>query len=71
MHVNCPFFLFEKSDNGPPFTSFEAQEYFAAKRIKHNKTSTVWLQANSQVEITMPSLNKALKLLPREERMET
>ena len=46
------------SDNGPAFSLYNFQEYFATKDIKHHRTRSLWPQANDQVERFMLSLNK-------------
>lgn len=50
-----------KSDNGPPFNSYEYIRYLEALGIKASFSTPVWPQGNSEVERFMQPLGKALK----------
>ena len=49
------------SDNGPPFKSYKLREFFNKLRIKHQRITPLWPQANSQAESFMKPLMKAVR----------
>jgi transposase InsO family protein len=49
------------SDNGPPFTSHEVQQYMEENGIHHRRITPLWPQANSEAERFMQPLNKAIR----------
>jgi transposase InsO family protein len=49
------------SDNGPPFTSHDIQEYMKENGIQHRRVTPLWPQANSEVERFMQPLTKAIR----------
>ena len=50
-----------KSDNGPPFTSQEFQEFVEEMGIKHMRITPLWPQANAEVENFMKPITKAIR----------
>ena len=50
-----------KSDNGPPFQSFEFRKFMEYCGIKHRKITPLWPHANAQAENFMKSLGKLSK----------
>ncbi len=49
------------SDNGPPFTSHEIQQYMQENGIQHRRVTPLWPQANSEAENFMKPLTKAIR----------
>lgn len=49
------------SDNGPPFKSYKLRKFFNKLRIKHQRITPLWPQANSQAESFMKPLMKAVR----------
>ena len=49
-----------RSDNGPPFTSHENEQYMEENGITHQKITPLWPQANSEAENFMKPLTKAI-----------
>ena len=49
------------SDNGPPFKSYKIRKFFARLRIKHQRITPLWPQANAQAENFMKPLMKAVR----------
>ena len=49
------------SDNGPPFKSYKMRKFFTKLRIKHQRITPLWPQANAQVENFMKPLMKAVR----------
>ena len=49
------------SDNGPPFKSYKLRKFFDKLRIKHQRITPLWPQANSQAESFMKPLMKAVR----------
>ena len=49
------------SDNGPPFKSFKIRQFFRKLRIKHQRITPLWPQANAQAENFMKPLMKAVR----------
>lgn len=49
------------SDNGPPFTSHEVQQYMEENGIHHRRITPLWPQANSEAERFMQPLTKAVR----------
>ena len=41
------------SDNGPPFTSHEIQQYMEENGVQHRRITPLWPQANSEAERSM------------------
>ena len=50
-----------RSDNGPPFTSFEFKSFMEECGIKHQRITPLWPQANSEAERFMKPLTKAVR----------
>ena len=50
-----------RSDNGPPFTSHEIEEYMKENGINHQRITPLWPQANSEAESFMKPLTKAIR----------
>lgn len=50
-----------KTDNGPPFNSYEFAEYARQKGFIHQKITPKWPRANGEVERFMKNLGKVLK----------
>ena len=50
-----------RSDNGPPFTSKEINEYMRENGIDHRRITPLWPQANSEAESFMKPLTKAIR----------
>ena len=50
-----------RSDNGPPFTSNEIQQFMQEKGIVHQKITLLWPQANSEAKNFMKQLTKAIR----------
>ena len=50
-----------RSDNGPPFSSYEIKRYMKEKGIDHKKITLLWPQANSEAEGFMKPLTKAIR----------
>ena len=50
-----------KTDNGPPFTSYDFRAYMQEKGIDHKKITPLWPQANSEAENFMKPLTKAIR----------
>ena len=50
-----------KTDNGPPFQSFEFRKFLEYYGVEHRKITTLWPQANGLAENFMKPLNKAIK----------
>ena len=57
-----------KSDNGPPFQSFEFRKFMEYCGIKHRKITPLWPRANAQAENFMKSLGKAIKTATVEQK---
>ena len=53
-------FLLFCSDNGPPFKSYEIEEYMKHSGIQHNRITPLWPQANVEAERFMKLLMKAV-----------
>ena len=49
------------SDNGPPLTSHEVQQYMEENGIHHRKITPLWPQANFEAERFMQPLTKAIR----------
>lgn len=49
-----------KSDNGPPFTSYEFKSFVEERGIQHQRIAPLWSQGNSEAERFMKSLTKAI-----------
>ena len=49
-----------RSDNGPPFSSYEIKRYMKEKFINHKNITSLWLQSNSETEGFMKPLTKAI-----------
>ena len=49
-----------RTDNGPPFTSREIQEYMQEMEQNHKIITPLWPQANSEAENFMKPLMKAI-----------
>ena len=49
------------SDNGPPFTSHEIQQYMEENGVQHRRITPLWPQANSEAERFMQPLTKAIR----------
>ena len=49
------------SDNGPPFTSHEIQQYKEENGVQHRRITPLWPQANSEAERFMQPLTKAIR----------
>ena len=49
------------SDNGPPFTSHEIQQYMEENGIQHRRVTPLWPQVNSEAENFMKPLTKAIR----------
>ncbi len=56
------------SDNGPPFQSEELRRYMGLLDIKHEHSTPLWPQGNSDVESFMRPLKKALTIANIERR---
>ena len=50
-----------RSDNGPPFTSYEFQAFMEECGINHRRITPLWPQANSEAENFMKPLTKAIR----------
>lgn len=50
-----------RSDNGPPFTSREINNYMKERGIRHRRVTPLWPQANGEAEAFMKPLGKAIK----------
>lgn len=50
-----------KTDNGPPFQSYEFKKFMEYCGIRHRKITPLWPRANAQAESFMKPLNKAIK----------
>lgn len=50
-----------KSDNGPPFQSFEFQQFLEHFGIRHRRITPLWPRANAQAENFMKPLKKCIK----------
>ena len=51
-----------KSDNGPPFNGKNFHQYAMFMGFRHKKITTLWLKANSEVEHSMRTVNKVVKV---------
>ena len=49
-----------KTDNGPPFQSYEFKLFMEQLGIRHRKITPLWPRANAQAENFMKPLNKAI-----------
>ena len=56
------------SDNGPPFMSYDLRQFFQRLRIKHQRITPLWPQANAQAEAFMKPLMKAVRTAYIEKR---
>ena len=50
-----------KTDNGPPFQSYEFRRFLEYSGVKHRRITPLWPRANAQAENFMKPLNKAIK----------
>lgn len=50
-----------KSDNGPPFTSQEFQDFVEEMGIRHARVTPLWPQANAEAENFMKPITKAVR----------
>jgi transposase InsO family protein len=50
-----------RSDNGPPFNSATIKQYMSDNGIEHRRITPLWPQANSEAEIFMKPLTKAIR----------
>ena len=50
-----------KSDNGPPFQSFEFEQFLRANGIIHRKITPLWPRANGICERFMRNINRVLR----------
>jgi hypothetical protein len=50
------------TDNGPQFISSEFKDFMKQEDIEHKKVTTLWPQANSEVERQNRSILKRLKI---------
>ena len=57
-----------KSDNGPPFQSYDFKHFAEEMNFKHRKITPLWPQANGGVERFMKTLKKALRCAVAEKR---
>ena len=49
------------SDNGPPFTSHDVQQFMKENKINHHKTTPLWPQGNAEAENFMKPLKKCIQ----------
>ena len=49
------------SDNGPPFKSYKLRQFFKKLKIKHQRITPLWPQANAQAESFMKPLMKSVR----------
>lgn len=56
------------SDNGPPFQSEEFRRYLQHLGVKHNRSTPLWPQGNSEVEAFNKPLEKAIRAAHVENR---
>ena len=49
------------SDNGPPFKSYKLKQFFHKLKIKHQRITPLWPQANAQAESFMKPLMKSVR----------
>ena len=54
-----------RSDNGPPFKSFEFQNFCKNSGINHVRVTPLWPRANGLVERIMQPLAKAIRVVGR------
>ena len=54
------------SDNGPRFVSSEFERYLEGCGIEHRKTTSLWSQANGEVERQKLSLLKRMRIAQAE-----
>jgi transposase InsO family protein len=57
-----------KSDNGPPFQSYDFKQFAQDLNFKHRRVTPLWPQANGGVERFMKTLKKALRCAVAEKR---
>ena len=57
-----------RSDNGPPFQSFEIKKFCEQNGIRHRKITPLWPRANALAENFMKPLSKAIKTATLEGR---
>ncbi|CAF0746058.1 unnamed protein product [Brachionus calyciflorus] len=57
--LGIPSFI--KSDNGPPFNSFQFARFTQYLGVKHLKITPLWPQANGMVERFMKSISKSIQ----------
>ena len=50
-----------KSDNGPPFNGGESAQFTKYVGFKHRKVSSLWPEANGEVECFMKTFGKVLR----------
>ena len=50
------------TDNGPPLSSTNVQDYFKSKRIYHEKITPRWARANAEVERFIQPFSKIIKV---------
>lgn len=50
-----------KTDNGPPFPSFESRQFAEHFGFKHHRITPLWPKANGEAERFMRTLGKAIR----------